>query len=115
MALHQHTASKLVSRLPNNYIAVMQAIAARNQRRYSGVSIDGTGPSSKLAADKRTFVAACIMLAIGLVAALIGSAIFFLWASWGIRHDIACVPHTCSPSLTFAHPSCAYLAASIIL
>ncbi|CAK0783481.1 hypothetical protein CVIRNUC_006680 [Coccomyxa viridis] len=67
----------------------LQAISARNQKRYSGVSIDGTGPSSKLTANKRTLVAACIMLAIGLVAALVGGAIFFLWASWGIRHDIA--------------------------
>lgn len=53
------------------------------------MSIDGSGPSSKLAGDKRTFVAACVMLAIGLIISIVGGAIFFLWASWGVRHDIA--------------------------
>ncbi|CAL5220605.1 g2646 [Coccomyxa viridis] len=66
----------------------LQAIAAKNDRRYSGVSVEGSGPSSKLAANKRTFVAACVMLAIGLIVAFVGGAIFFLWASWGVRHDI---------------------------
>ena len=66
-----------------------QAVAAKNQRRYSGVNPEGSGPSSKLTADKRTFVAACVMLAIGLIVSLLGGAIFFLWASWGVRHDIA--------------------------
>ena len=97
-----HATSHLKSKLPDNLHALMQAISARNQKRYSGVSIDGTGPSSKLTANKRTLVAACIMLAIGLVAALVGGAIFFLWASWGIRHDIACVPHICNPNLNHA-------------
>ena len=72
-------------------MAVPQAIAAKNDRRYSGVSVEGSGPSSKLAANKRTFVAACVMLAIGLIVAFVGGAIFFLWASWGVRHDIGSV------------------------
>ena len=113
MALHRHAASKPGSELPDSHDAMMQAIAARNEKRYSGVSVDGTGPSSKLAADKRTFVAACVMLAIGLVAALAGSAVFFLWASWGIRHDIACAPHDCSSNLKLA-PQHACLSAVLL-
>ena len=100
-----HATSHVESKLPDSLHAPMQAISARNQKRYSGVSIDGTGPSSKLTANKRTLVAACIMLAIGLVAALVGGAIFFLWASWGIRHDIACVPRDCCPRLNHAPPA----------
>ena len=64
------------------------------------MSVEGSGPSSKLAANKRTFVAACVMLAIGLIVAFVGGAIFFLWASWGVRHDIGSV----SPDL-----ACCYL------
>ncbi|CAL5223872.1 g6461 [Coccomyxa viridis] len=66
----------------------LQAIAARNERMYLDVSAVGTGPSSKLAANKRTFVAARVMMASGLIVAFVGGAIFFLWASWGVRHDI---------------------------
>ena len=62
------------------------------------MSVEGSGPSSKLAANKRTFVAACVMLAFGLVVAFVGGAIFFLWASWGVVHDVrsALSPSACS-------------------
>ena len=55
---------------------------------YLDVSSGGSGPSSKLAANKRTFVAARVMMASGLIVAFVGGATFFLWASWGVRHDI---------------------------
>ena len=52
------------------------------------MSVGGSGPSGKLAANKRTFVAACVMLAIGLIVAFVVGAVFLLWAAWGVRHDI---------------------------
>jgi hypothetical protein len=73
---------------PNRPVWWVQAFAQKNMARFSGVSPEGTGPSSNLDGGKKTFVFAMVMLCIGLILACLGSAIFFLWASWGVRHDI---------------------------
>ena len=62
--------------------------AKTNMARCSGMSSEGTVPSNNLDGGKKTFVFAMVMLCVGLVLALLGSAVFFLWASWGVRHDI---------------------------
>ena len=73
---------------PNSPVWWPQAFAKKNVARFSGVSPEGTGPSSNLDGGKKTFVFAMVVLCVGLILAILGSAVFFLWASWGVRHDI---------------------------
>ena len=55
-----------------------------------GSNVQGAGPTSKLEAGEKTFKAAQILLAVGLLYSFVGSALVFIPASWGVLSDIRC-------------------------
>ncbi|CAL8464318.1 g3853 [Coccomyxa elongata] len=65
----------------------LQAISSRTERQV-GDNVQGAGPTSKLEAGEKTFKAAQILLAVGLLFAFVGSAAVFIPASWGVLSDI---------------------------
>jgi hypothetical protein len=67
----------------------VQAVALQAERQV-GSNIGGPGPTSKLEAGEKTFKAAQILLAVGLLFSFVGSASFFIPASWGVLSDIRC-------------------------
>lgn len=56
--------------------------------REVGSNVQGAGPASKLEAGQKTFKAAQILLAVGLLFSFVGSAVVFVPASWGVLSDI---------------------------
>ena len=67
---------------------------ADKARREVGTNVYGNGPSTPLDAAAHTFKVARILMAVGLLFAFCGSAIFFIWGSWGVLADIKCAPPT---------------------
>lgn len=67
----------------------VQAISSRAERQV-GDNVQGAGPTSKLEAGEKTFKAAQILLAVGLLFAFVGSAAVFIPASSGVLSDIRC-------------------------
>ena len=66
-----------------------QAVSLRSERQV-GDNVLGAGPSSKLEAGDKTFKAAQVLLAVGLLFSFVGAASFFIPASWGVMSDIRC-------------------------
>lgn len=75
-------------------VYVHQAVSRRATRPV-GENVLGPGPSTKLEGNSQTYHAAQVLLAVGLLFSFLGSAAFFIPASWGVLSDIRSVrvPH----------------------
>lgn len=70
---------------------LVQAVATK-QTRAVGTGVYGAGPAAALEGAQKTVFAAQVFLAVGIVFALFGAAVFFLAARRGVLADIRRAP-----------------------